>query len=179
MSSFVYVIRAGDNGPIKIGMTDNVAARWKQLQSSNALPLSVEAAFPFSDRERARKIERALHASFSPGRLIGEWFRPDSQAGHFLSGIRSMTDSHRARLVEQLDMWARQDLGITVCPSCHSAVDDRAPGSRCYERSRLHRDCLCIGILVFKTFDELDAELQEREQEEYLRDLAKYERQWD
>ena len=36
----VYIIRAGDDGPVKIGWADNAEARRRQLQTGHHKPLS-------------------------------------------------------------------------------------------------------------------------------------------
>ena len=96
-------------------------------------------------------------------------------------GVRLLRNRGGSALVElaaRLVMWLKTDVGIPVCSTCHAPHETRVPGEVCYERGH-SRDCHCIGLIKFKTFDELDVELEEREQEEYLRYISKHERQWD
>lgn len=66
----VYFIQAGDDGPVKIGYSLNVAKRVVSLQSGNPIPLKVLAVTPGGP-----DIEGLFHALFSHDRLNGEWFR--------------------------------------------------------------------------------------------------------
>jgi hypothetical protein len=65
----VYMIRAGENGPVKIGVTDDVGKRLRNMQTGNSERLSVLRVFEGSADE-----ERRLHARFLSLRLRGEWF---------------------------------------------------------------------------------------------------------
>lgn len=68
---WVYFIRQGIGGPIKIGRAKNPERRRRHLQSANPYPLHLLAIMPlFSDEE-----ER-LHEAFAHHRLMGEWFKP-------------------------------------------------------------------------------------------------------
>lgn len=69
----VYIIRAGDAGPVKIGWTDDVEARRKQIQVSHHEPLCVVRLII----DGRRQTERWLHKRFAALRLVGEWFQFD------------------------------------------------------------------------------------------------------
>lgn len=70
----VYMIRAGENGPVKIGRSAdrNLRDRMHVIQSGNHVRLSVIRVF-----EGGAGVERALHSLFSDGRMHGEWFKFD------------------------------------------------------------------------------------------------------
>jgi hypothetical protein len=69
---WLYAIQAdGDDGPIKIGVTNWPATRIVTLQQGNAAELRGLAAWP-----ALREEERMLHAEFAHARIRGEWFRP-------------------------------------------------------------------------------------------------------
>lgn len=68
---FIYFIRAGGNGPIKIGLTSSVADRRSGLQICCPDQLTVMASV-----QAPKEVERYLHAHFAPERVRGEWFRP-------------------------------------------------------------------------------------------------------
>jgi hypothetical protein len=69
---WLYAIQAdGDDGPIKIGVTNWPATRIVTLQQGNAAKLRGLAAWP-----AMREEERMLHAEFAHARIRGEWFRP-------------------------------------------------------------------------------------------------------
>ena len=65
----VYIIRQGDDGPVKIGWANDVEARRKQLQVSHHEPLRVIRTI-----EGNLATERWLHEQFAAQRLEGEWF---------------------------------------------------------------------------------------------------------
>jgi hypothetical protein len=66
-----YAIQAGDDGPIKIGLTRNPAQRIKTLQTANAYKLRGLAAW-----RCVPIVEKAFHLEFADSRLHGEWFAP-------------------------------------------------------------------------------------------------------
>jgi hypothetical protein len=71
---FVYFVRAGDNGPIKIGFSRNVNARIASLQTAHPERLKLLAV-----RRGHRDSERDFHARFAHLRLEGEWFLPEPE----------------------------------------------------------------------------------------------------
>lgn len=66
----VYLIR-GNDGRYKIGIAKNPKQRIRQLQTGNSDQLELIETY---QSENARKIEGALHAFYSHGRMTGEWF---------------------------------------------------------------------------------------------------------
>jgi hypothetical protein len=71
IDGLVYFIQSGDDGPIKIGFTRNLAARLRQLQTGHPAKLRVLRAFRGDER-----LEAWLHRHFAAHRLNGEWFTP-------------------------------------------------------------------------------------------------------
>jgi hypothetical protein len=73
----VYFIRAGADGPVKIGWSDNVETRRTALQISHYLPLRVIRIIEGS----SEATELWLHDHFAQLRLRGEWFEfhPDME----------------------------------------------------------------------------------------------------
>lgn len=69
----LYFIREkGADGYVKIGRTDNVQSRLKQLQSGNARRLELVRVLPGQG-----PTEEVWHALFANDRIKGgEWFRP-------------------------------------------------------------------------------------------------------
>jgi meiotically up-regulated gene 157 (Mug157) protein len=65
----VYLIRAGDHGPVKIGWSDNVALRLVKMQADNHERLTVLRLFAGGLAE-----EEMLHERFADNWLHGEWF---------------------------------------------------------------------------------------------------------
>lgn len=65
----VYIIRAGEHGPVKIGFADDVDLRLSKMQSDNHERLTVLRMLVGGMVE-----ETSLHLRFAPLRLHGEWF---------------------------------------------------------------------------------------------------------
>jgi hypothetical protein len=73
---YVYAISDGDN--IKIGMSNNVPARLKALQTSNSKELIVVWKYYVGNTAKdAIKIERMLHRACRKYLIRGEWFSMD------------------------------------------------------------------------------------------------------
>lgn len=66
----VYLIRAGEDGPIKIGHGKNPAARRSHLQGGSSQTLILLGILPGSKPE-----EQELHRRFDSDHIRGEWFR--------------------------------------------------------------------------------------------------------
>jgi hypothetical protein len=70
----VYFVRAGPDGPVKIGLARDVARRLKTLQTASPVPLLLLGVVPGD-----AKVERQLHRRFAGSRLRGEWFTPSPE----------------------------------------------------------------------------------------------------
>lgn len=68
---FLYAIQAADDGPVKLGISRDVEARQRALQSTNSEPLHIRGVIPQSRNSQ----ESAVHARFKEERIRGEWFR--------------------------------------------------------------------------------------------------------
>jgi hypothetical protein len=71
VTSWVYFIQAGDDGPIKIGTSRDPRKRFLELQTASPYPLHVRAIGP-----GGRAAEHRMHTRFAGCRLHGEWFEP-------------------------------------------------------------------------------------------------------
>lgn len=71
MTQLVYFIRAGDEGPIKIGIARDPAARLATLQTGHHETLVIVAIAAGGAAQEA-----SYHALFSAHRVRGEWFAP-------------------------------------------------------------------------------------------------------
>jgi hypothetical protein len=67
---YVYFIRPVGGGPIKIGNTDKLDARFKTIQACCPVRLELLAY-----AHGGHLLEKALHRKFRKSRLHGEWFR--------------------------------------------------------------------------------------------------------
>ena len=81
-NTWIYFIQAGDDGPIKIGITKNVESRREGLQSGSPIVLSLLCAIPGT-----RANERMLHTHFADDRLHGEWFNPHPELLEYIEGL--------------------------------------------------------------------------------------------
>lgn len=71
---YVYFVRAGNTGPIKIGVAVNVDNRLKTLQTGNHLELRLVAKIKCRSKADAYSMERNLHKKFKGKHIRGEWF---------------------------------------------------------------------------------------------------------
>jgi hypothetical protein len=78
----VYFIQAGDEGPIKIGISGSPVGRVSALQVSVAEKLRLLAHIP-----GGRPCEMALHKFYRRERIRGEWFRPSLRLAAFIAEI--------------------------------------------------------------------------------------------
>ena len=67
---FLYVIRQGLDGPVKIGCAADPGTRLQSMQAGNPDPLYLLGVC-----RGGRGAERALLAAFRPFRVRGEWFK--------------------------------------------------------------------------------------------------------
>ena len=70
----VYFIQAGDGGPVKIGIADDVASRLASLQTGCPAQLKI---LRLVRGDRPTEIE--MHIRFARQRLRGEWFSFDPE----------------------------------------------------------------------------------------------------
>ncbi|MFG0217269.1 GIY-YIG nuclease family protein [Brevibacillus porteri] len=85
--SYVYFIQEQNNGPIKIGIADNVNKRLKELQTGNSDELSI-----LHWTTGGRALESFLHEKFSEIKKLGEWFWPDKELVHLIEEFKFEDD---------------------------------------------------------------------------------------
>lgn len=71
----IYFIQAGENGPIKIGRSEDPQKRLEQLQVGNHQKLSIIWICENEQYEDDCEFESILHDIFKEYKLRGEWFR--------------------------------------------------------------------------------------------------------
>ncbi len=76
----VYLIQCGKNGPIKIGVSEDPAARLAMLQTATPEPLRLVCIIP-----QGIVSEGLLHGQFAALRIRGEWFRAEGELLEFAS----------------------------------------------------------------------------------------------
>lgn len=94
----LYFIQSGDSGPIKIGVSKNIASRLNQLQTGHPEKLTVIGICKGGYFE-----EKRLHSVFAAFRRKGEWFTPHKKILEYVwdnSLIRSESVSVQLRDVK-------------------------------------------------------------------------------
>lgn len=71
--SFLYIISASEQGPVKLGFSQDPAKRVKQLQTGSRETLKLFHTEEVDDA-RVKIAERALHRLVGHHRISGEWF---------------------------------------------------------------------------------------------------------
>lgn len=91
MLHYVYVIVNKDSGLSKIGITNNLKVRFRQLknQSGSNLHLLLTLGCERGYAEMNSVLEAWLHEQFKPKRVVGEWFKLTARD---LVEIRSIGD---------------------------------------------------------------------------------------
>lgn len=117
----IYMIRAGDDGPVKIGFTNDVTRRVTKMQTDHYQRLVMMRVFDGGPREEA-----LLHGRFAELRLVGEWFTfSDDMLGDVgLVEIalpkptkRVIPDGPRAKLVSWAADICRHPFGCRCTPA--------------------------------------------------------------
>ena len=71
--TLVYAI-GSEEGPVKVGITNNLLSRLRSLQNGSATKLELIWVYTTWDRAVALRMEREFHEFHSDVRLEGEWF---------------------------------------------------------------------------------------------------------
>ena len=77
----VYFVGSED-GPVKIGYSNNPSQRLNTLQIGHHAPLRIHAVLPAE-----RWAESALHARFASARVSGEWYKRTPEIEVFIARI--------------------------------------------------------------------------------------------
>jgi len=73
---FVYFMKSGKKGPVKIGKSGNPEKRMKFLQTGNPCKLELIRIIPCKDEKSAYSLEGRFHRLMKKRRLHGEWYHP-------------------------------------------------------------------------------------------------------
>ena len=109
---YVYFIRAGSNGPIKIGVAENVESRMETLQTGNHMELQIVAKIKCTGRKAAYRREATFHREFSYKRIRGEWFCGTIR----LNQIAQLEESERHALEEGFQCQDSDRELLNSCP---------------------------------------------------------------
>lgn len=72
--TYIYFISQMDTEKTKVGITNNLPRRMRQIQTGNDKPLSLIGYIEYDTRTEARAEERRIHKLWQTKRLAGEWF---------------------------------------------------------------------------------------------------------
>ncbi len=72
-NTYIYVISASEQGPVKIGYSSNPTSRVRKLQTGHASKLKLYYEQVVATHE-VRKMERQIHTNLGYLRTHGEWF---------------------------------------------------------------------------------------------------------
>ena len=144
----IYALQSINGGPIKIGFSDDVESRRRQLESHYGLPLALLATF-----EGGRNEERSIHERFAHLRFgKTEQFRPAADLLAFIG--RPLLVSPNPDAVEAMEPnpAARKPLVVQIRGSKEwkawaeeLAATERDTLSKFIERL-IHRDAKSIGF---------------------------------
>jgi len=113
----LYVI-GGKSGPIKIGISQSLTLRLKQLQTASPVRLSVLFAIDVPD-EAARQVEGHIHSTLRMWLVNGEWFScsADMAIEEIINSTKSvrptmqaMCDYYNALIAQGVERWDAVDL---------------------------------------------------------------------
>lgn len=125
----IYFIQAGNNGPIKIGQTDNnIEERIKQLQIGCPYELRLLWLHK-SDHYK----EQEIHKEFSSERIRGEWFHPSRKIFDFIDN--EMSNFHEIEMVDG------ETFNIIECFRSLNEISSDFGFSIFYSGNELHIEC--------------------------------------
>jgi len=108
----VYFIRAGQSGPIKIGVASDPQKRAVSISTASFMPVELLATM-----DGDHNVERSLHQRFKKDRLNGEWFAPTPELIEFIMTLEKAENRPR-KYPGRYGVWA------------HMSAED-------YERARI------------------------------------------
>lgn len=94
MSGFIYFIQGIDGGPVKIGWTQDLDKRKRQLQVGSPVRLSIVAKIPGTKED-----ELKLHSRFGGINSHGEWFYPRKE---LIAFVDEVYPEHKMQKVQEI-----------------------------------------------------------------------------
>lgn len=91
---YVYFIKSGASGHIKIGHSADPARRCKDLATANPSELWIITTIPGTQAD-----ERTLHQQFREDRVKGEWFRASEPLLQFIESVTPSNEPDRSPLL--------------------------------------------------------------------------------
>ena len=100
---YIYFLRSGLRGPVKIGVAKNVDNRVASLQIGNPHELLLITKVKCKSRAHAFRLENELHKIFARKKIRGEWFRSDINL-HYADRVFNSKEVEKANDAEKLDL---------------------------------------------------------------------------
>ena len=91
---YIYVI-GREQGPVKIGISASLVGRLAILQTGCPFKLTLLHAHEAKNRDHALSHERSFHESYADYRILGEWFKMDSDCA--IDGIETRFETEETR----------------------------------------------------------------------------------
>jgi len=108
----VYFVRAGSNGPIKIGVAKDVESRLETLQTGNHMELRIVTKIKCRSRQEAYDKESQFHKMFERKRIRGEWFHSTIR----INQISEIKESVRVSMENDFDCRDSDTALLNSCP---------------------------------------------------------------
>jgi len=110
--SFVYILQCEETSRFKIGITQNLDQRLKEIQANCPTQLRLVFSFPTVGQD----VERCLHKQFECYRLHGEWFSIPHGEMYLLQSIENdyesrmdpSSDCNRDGIYEDMELSRRE-----------------------------------------------------------------------
>ena len=90
----VYIILASESQKLKIGITENLDERFRQLQAMSPEKIEVLMSFYSIGYE----FENYLHRKLKKYRLHGEWFALNDEVAEVIDSLNARRDSEELKL---------------------------------------------------------------------------------
>jgi hypothetical protein len=122
--TWLYLIREGESGPIKIGRSNDPWKRMDTLQSGNPRQLFMICAFRVGTT--AHIVERNTHREFIAHRMLGEWYAPVDQLVDFAAARGLPTCERCDSEQKRLHVWAPDKYHtdpIALCFACMNSAE--------------------------------------------------------
>lgn len=97
---YVYFIRSGKKGDIKIGKSNNPEKRMAELQTGNPKKLRLIASIHCKSEQEAFSLEKKIHQLFRKRRLHGEWFHKNIH----LKDVSEIKFKQREERLDKMDL---------------------------------------------------------------------------
>jgi len=125
---YVYFVRCGEHGPVKIGHTRNMLDRLGTLQVANHENLKLLCLL-----EGNRQTEAAFHTQFAKYKIRGEWFRATRTVLAFITALPTELTTQFNTAWQKCCVCGRQaqdhqmenDVFFAYCRRCLMAKDGR------------------------------------------------------